>query len=191
MWAIVEDICGRDYDAVLDIGAAEGYYACGLAFRLRRAKVIAFEAQQQLHPVLYGIASSNGLVDRLSLHGPCDRVSLNLAIAGHRRVLVVCDVDGFEYDLIDPAEIPSLLRADLLIEVHDGIRPGVTEAIRSRFAATHVITHVVQRQRTPPDLPRSISMDEALAVNAMDEGRGDGNDWLWLEVKHSAGALRQ
>jgi len=186
LWAIVDDICGRDYDVIVDIGAAEGYYACGLAFRSRGARIAAFEAQEQLHPALRRIASENGLADRIALLGRCDRVSLKSVLAGHRRAIVVCDVDGFEYDLLDPGEIPSLLGADLLVEVHDGIRPGVTEAIASRFAANHAVTHVAQRERTLEDLPGSISMDHALAVNAMDEGRGDGNDWLWLEAKPRA-----
>jgi len=43
----IEEICRRDYDQVINIGAAEGYYAVGLAMRMPRTRIIAFETSSR------------------------------------------------------------------------------------------------------------------------------------------------
>jgi hypothetical protein len=179
--AIVERICSVPYDVIVVVGAAEGYYACGLAYRTDGVPVIAFEAQPQLHDAVQLIASKNGLAGRISLHGRGERAELERALLDHRRPLVVCDIDGGEEELLEPTQITALSNADLLVEVHDDIRPGITEIVSARFAATHEVTHVSQQPRTLADLPDGVVLPAGLVIDAMDEGRGLGNDWLWIQ----------
>src|SRR5437016_6027102 len=40
---IVEEICWRKPAVLIDVGAAEGYYAVGFAMRLPDSRIIAFE----------------------------------------------------------------------------------------------------------------------------------------------------
>ena len=43
----VEWICRQQPKLIIDIGAAEGYYAIGLAIRMPNARVVAFEQDRQ------------------------------------------------------------------------------------------------------------------------------------------------
>jgi hypothetical protein len=180
---IVEEICERRYQLVIDVGAAEGYYACGLMRRMPDARMKAFELQEQLHPALRRIAAENALERRLELFGACTQEALRRELDDSERCLVVCDVDGVEIELLDPAVVPQLLKADLLVEVHDGIRPNVSGILTDRFRSTHVVEFIAQVPRGLDDLPAAIRLDPELALKSMDEGRGAENDWLWMRSK--------
>jgi len=45
-------VCDTGYGTIIDVGAAEGYYACGLAVRLPSARVVCFEADGAKHEAI-------------------------------------------------------------------------------------------------------------------------------------------
>lgn len=183
---IIEQICRSKYPVIVDVGAAEGFYACGFAFRSPDSRIIAFEADRSLHGALHKIASQDGIGDRITLNGHCGPEDLAAALGSSGRGLLVMDVDGGEMELLRPDVCPRLATTDILVEVHDRIVPGVTEAIRNRFSITHTIEYIRQTPRTEADIPPGIAIDPELAILAMDECRGDGNDWLWMTAISSA-----
>ena len=175
----IHAICARGYDTAIVIGAGEGYYACGLALRLPTVRVTAFEAVDELHAAIRDIAAANGLTGRIDVRGRCTPADLRDALADGG--LVVCDVEGFEGELLDPDRLPALRRTDVLVEVHDAIEPGVSQALSDRFQATHVVEPIAQQPRTLADLPAGIVLEPTLALAAMSEGRGAATtNWLWM-----------
>lgn len=182
---IIEGIRRGGYEVVVDIGAAEGYYVCGFAWLLKNVTVRAFEAKLGSHELIRRMAQMNGVSNRISIVGTCTIEHLRRTVADVGKCLVVCDVEGAEFELLNPAEIPKLLHTDLLVEVHDAIRPNVSQSIRERFSLTHDIVFIGQVQRTIEDLPPNVNLDAALAIQVMDETRGNLNDWLWMRQKQS------
>ena len=53
------------------------------------------------------------------------------------RPAVICDVDGEEAKIIDPARVGWLRDAMLLVEVHESLSRGVTSTLCERLAETH------------------------------------------------------
>jgi FkbM family methyltransferase len=53
----------------VDIGAAEGYYAVGLARSKPDARIVCFEAHKPAHYLLKHLATLNGLQNRIELQG--------------------------------------------------------------------------------------------------------------------------
>src|SRR5688572_24337566 len=102
---------------VVNLGAGEGYFAVGLARRLPEAHVVAFEAQAEKHDLLAQIAERNGVRDRIDIQGACDAAALRSRL--EPGTLVVCDVDGAERELLDPAAIPALAACTMIVETHD------------------------------------------------------------------------
>jgi hypothetical protein len=43
-------------------------------------------------------------------------------------------------ELLDPVAVPQLISTDILVELHEFIKPGVTRTIFSRFCDTHSVT---------------------------------------------------
>lgn len=183
LFEIVEQICRNAYPVIVDVGAAEGFYACGLAFRNPDSRIVAFEADGRLHGALRQIASQNGIEDRIALNGLCRPQDLAAAIGTTGKVLLVMDVDGGEMELLNVENCPRLAEIDILVEVHDRIVPGVTELLRTRFADSHTVMHVPQMSRSVADIPKGLHTEPELMCLAMDECRGDGNDWLWMKAK--------
>jgi hypothetical protein len=135
----VEEICRLRPETIINIGAADGYYAVGLALRTPLARVVAFEACNLERGLLRRTAGWNRVGDRLIVRGLCTPENLREALQGSTRPVVICDCEGFEDDLLRPNAVPGLERATILVELHDHLRERVSERIRRRFEPTHCI----------------------------------------------------
>ena len=183
LWGIIHAACQRPYKLVVDLGAAEGYYVAGMALRLSTAHIVAFEAEEQLHPVLAELVELNGLSHRVDIRGLCTSVELAHAIGDGRQCLIICDIEGGEADLLDPWLAPALQQADILVEVHNHVRQNVCSLLMDRFASTHAITEISVRPRVDADIPSQINDDRELLLAGLDECRGESTGWLWMQCK--------
>ena len=187
----IETIVARDYRTILNIGAADGYYAVGLALRSPKAQVAAFEALPELHPVIARTAAANGVADRVSVEGGCTPALLRARIGGAAApTLILMDIEGGEVALLDPAAIPELARADILVETHDSFVAGATETLIERFRGTHDIACYTARPRMLSDFPADFLSGfrrrfPGLAVELMNERRTGQQRWLMLTAAAS------
>jgi hypothetical protein len=186
---VIGDIVTRGYRTILNIGAADGYYAVGLAIRSPEARVEAFEALPELHPLIARTAAVNGVSDRVAISGTCSAPLLDARLeAAQGPTLVLMDIEGGEVELLDPQRIPSLARADILVETHDAFVADATTTLIGRFRETHDIASYSARPRSlsdfPPDfLPRLKRWFPELAVELMNERRTGLQRWLMLTAK--------
>ena len=148
----LERLLDRRYDLVVDIGAAEGYYAVGLARTLPEARVIAYEMLPVTARVCRWMAEANGVADRVDVRNEECTVD-HLANLDGQSLFVFCDAEGAEQDLMDPERVPALARAAAVVELHDWARPGVSEEIIRRFEPTHEIEVVHSGPRYMSDYP--------------------------------------
>ena len=177
----LERAIARGPAAAVVIGAAEGYYATGLARRLPAATVIAYEADESKHELLLALAEHNGVRERIELHGACDADALGAALP--EGALVVCDCDGCELELLDPERVPALRGAPMLVEAHDLLVPGTTPALRERFEATHAIAEIATETRYVDDFPQLGDLPLVTRQLAISEFRGAPMSWLVLEPR--------
>ena len=138
-------------DIVIDIGAAEGYYAVGLAKRLPKCRVRAFESEQAGRDLLVEMARNNNVADRIEVYGTCQPSDLAAGILGTGRFALVVDVEGYEVTLLDPDRLPDLKHAWILVELHSFVEANIPEVLFSRFQASHDITKIDARPRVPGD----------------------------------------
>lgn len=191
---LIERLAARGYRTVVNVGAADGYYAVGLARRLPTARIVAFEGDTTLHRHLRRMAARNGVGDRIDLHGWCDREDLAQAIdAAASPTLLVVDVEGGEVGLLDPEHLPTLRRTDILVEVHENFSPGCMRLLLDRFSQTHHIEQVRGRTRTLEDLPPKAfqlvrRLSPATLAELLDEKRGVSQDWLFFSSKDGSTA---
>ena len=115
--------------------------------------------------------------DRIEIRGACDAAELRSRV--EPGTLVVCDVDGAERELLDPAAIPALAACRVIAETHDQLVPGVSALLRDRFAATHAIDTVEPRERFVGDFPE-LGDDIPLVTRqlAISEFRDRPSGWL-------------
>lgn len=178
---VLTQILTRDYETVIDIGCAEGYYAVGLALSLPRARVHAFDIDARARELCTKLAQANKVVERVIVEGECDHERLNSLIRG--RTLIVCDCEGCELHLLDPNLAPEIKKSDLVVELHDMIDPNITPTILSRFAATHEITLVDTEERDPNAFPILRNFDRLTQRTAVAEFRDTPMQWGYLQAK--------
>jgi hypothetical protein len=178
----VEAICGSQCDRIIDIGAAEGYYAVGMAYRNPSAQVVGFETSRAARSVLRSLARRNGLERRVHVLGYCSPEALREALAGALRPAVLCDCEGEEDSLLCPERIPALQRSLILVEIHDGMVPGLARRVIERFEGTHEIEVIDSRVRSCEDLPQGWNLPLEEADEAMSEHRRYAQ-WFFMKPR--------
>ena len=176
---VIETVIDRAYPQLIDIGCAEGYYAVGLARRMPHALVHARDMNPAARALCAELARANGVADRLRIGPEVTHADFDLCAVSP--TFVLCDIEGAEAELLDPARAPALAEADLLVEVHEGMRPGLLAALSARFAATHRITRIERSLRPDllPDWAETLSDLDRLLL--LWEWRANPTPWLWME----------
>jgi predicted O-methyltransferase YrrM len=183
----VTEIVSLNPKLIVDIGAAEGYYAVGLARLIPSARVIGFEMEFKGRAALSAMAALNSVSDRVEVRGKCEAADLVNALGDETSAVVICDVEGYEVVLLDPVTVPGLSQNAILVELHDFLVPGLRDTIRSRFAATHEITLVTQEIRSREEFPwRTLGtalLPKSYLDWAVSEWRPVVMEWYWMVPK--------
>jgi hypothetical protein len=184
----IEALLREPFDLVVNVGAAEGYYAVGFA-RRGHAPVIAFETETAGRELIAQLAARNGVSGRVEIAGSCDPAGLNARLAAAGRPLVIMDVEGYEAALLDPGAVPELRRAVILVELHEDAEP-VAGILDARFRRSHEVTECRAQPRVWSDLPWPARLGGLLAparfVAAMDEHRPTGMRWWLLRPRRAS-----
>ena len=134
---VIED---KKYEDILDIGCAEGYYACGFAMSMPNAKITAYYIDEVARKNSTHLKELNELRN-IEIKAECTHEELNTK--SQPNTLVFCDIEGFEKILLDPIKVPNLKYVDMLIESHDCFVPNITEELIERFYLTHTMRIIV------------------------------------------------
>ena len=180
--AFIEAAIVANYATVLNIGCAEGYYAVGMARRMASTQVHAFDLDPRAQKTCAALAEKNGVAQRVTV-GALFKPEDFAAYTG-QKVLVLCDIEGAEKDLLDPAAAPALKDMDIIVESHECLIPGITQTLVERFKATHQITLIQddgQRQlNNAPQWFRGLAhLDQLLATW---EWRSGPTPWLVMRA---------
>jgi hypothetical protein len=155
IWPFIRRLLSGEFDTFINVGAAEGYYAVGMARFGRIPRVISYEGDRLGRVLTRFMARKNGVAARLDVRGLCNPELLGDTLAPIARPALLIDVEGYEEELADPARVPALRRATMIIELHEQARP-MADILRPRFAATHEIEEIWTRPRTLADLPQNL-----------------------------------
>lgn len=181
----IEQACAHHFPLIVDVGAAEGYYAVGLALRNPTTQVIAFEMQKRERAQLEEKAKLNSVSERIEIRGMCEPEDLENALSNVPRPFVIIDTEGYELKLLDPSLVPSLARAYILVELHEFAVKGIGETIRGWYGGTHHITETWHEERNPKDFPFTSFyarlLPQAYHQWAVGESRPERMSWLWME----------
>lgn len=187
---VVERIVARAPRRIVEIGAADGYYAVGFARRLPHTEIVAFEELPSGRELLTRFADLNGVRAQIELRGRCETADLDATLRPGD--VLMLDVEGYERVLLDPAAVPALAHTPILVECHDSLSPGVSALLEARFRASHDIVAVPNRVRTVDDVPGASWFLRAYCKYSLfgwvNERVGGPMQWLFLEPKSAPAA---
>jgi hypothetical protein len=172
----------KPYQAIINVGCSEGFYAVGLARLMPHVQVYAHDTNEAAHADCRQLATQNGVSDRVTIGGTF--APLDFQQFADRKTLVLCDIEGGEAGLLDPIVAPALSSMDIIVELHDGFVPGIQETLLQRFQQSHeisIVPHSLRNLTLPPLLQEWGSLDQLLALC---EWRAFPTPWLVMWAKN-------
>ena len=184
---IINQIVQTPYSIIIDVGSAEGYYSIGLAKQLPDATVYSYDVDPWARQQQKRLAHLNDVAN-VQIKAVCTASELASRISG--RSLLICDIEGFEYQLLDPNKTSALKRCDILVELHEFEQAGLTmetgtKELMRRFSDSHEISLISARRREVTDF-RAASIERLSnrdIADCMNEMRSLDQRWMWLEVR--------
>ena len=178
----------RRYDAIVDVGCAEGYYSVGAARLFPGTPVFAYDVDKGALEILQALSLQNGCADQIIPGDFCDPETLRKVLERYPRSLVIADCEGYEKILFsDPVTNSAASSSDLIIECHDLWDAEITPAIRNALFATHDISVALACGRDPNVFPFLAELNDWDRWRAVWERRGSQMHWLICEGKAVAG----
>jgi len=176
----------NDIDATQDmvvwvIGAAEGYYACGMANKWK-AKVTAYEASDESRGILATNIRLNGLQDKVRVLGKCKASDFAVKIRSKAPDLLLCDIEGGEDDIFSDDVLRWLDKTTLVIEMHP---PYKSRSMTKTLGTTHDVQVINPVARSVADYPYRDWIPKTIKLGWLDERRPFPTPWLIASPKRS------
>ena len=132
----------KSFNAIFNIGSAEGYFAIGLAIKFPNSTVYAFEQNQKSLENCIKMGELNN-VKNVIYNNKFEIFDLNKYQFDN--CLVVCDIEGAEKEIFTSSSINNFINSWLIIEVHDFIYHNLSNIISENFQNTHKINIIKSR----------------------------------------------
>jgi hypothetical protein len=170
---------------VVDVGAAEGYYAVGFARILPQARIVAFEADAHARELLGRCIALNQPAGSIEVRGWCDARAIQNVIENAASPCILIDAEGAEAEILNLEDAPGLAKARILVELHDFAAPGIRRSLEKRFAATHKIEATPVMPRSVNDYPKPVHpllkwLFRKHIENALCDRWADHQEWLLM-----------
>ncbi len=182
-WLSEEWIAG-DFELVIDVGCAEGFYAVGLARAMPNTVVHAYDTYEPVRRECERLAQLNGVEDRVVMGATCTPATL--AAVEQTKVALLSDCEGYEKILLDPEQAPNLRTWSIIVELHELVDPEITRTIARRFQESHemeVIEYVPSSDAA--GLPELAWMTPQQVQLVVDERPPFGMSWALLRPRNS------
>lgn len=175
---VIDEIAAAAPDLIVNVGAAEGYYAIGMARLLPGTFVLAFDTEPRSQEICRQAAALNDVGVRVAVAGQCTPDLLQAILPRGRTPVVICDCEGYERTLIDPQRVPALRTAVLVVECHDFVDASTTQTLVDRLSPSHTLIRIREGARDPNELPFLQGLDSLDRWLAVCEYRPSTMHWL-------------
>jgi len=186
---IIKEVLLNDYDAIFDVGSAEGYYAVGMALKSKVHHIVSFEGSAEGRRLQKELATLNQIGNKIEIKGYCDEHILKEEMLKYNNILLICDVDGYELALLDNKLNPKLNKTTMVIECHNHCYENMESDLINRFSKTHIIESIPVRKKADyedypnPNLIYRVLPSKYKEFPIRETERADEDTWLYLKPK--------
>ncbi len=171
----------------IDIGAADGYFAVGAAYSGLFKKVYAFEIEEKGRESLNKNAKSNLCDKNILIKSEANFEGLKDIINVHKRAVVLIDIEGDEFNLLNDQTLKLLSNCNIIVELHPAlVKDGYQKQKELiSFSKSFFNVSLLKRKNYNPNMFEELDhfTDEERLL-AFSEGREDNMSWLILESKN-------
>ncbi|MTJ07925.1 hypothetical protein [Anabaena sp. UHCC 0204] len=160
---------------IVIIGAAEGYYVCGLGRICQESSIIAYESSDESRRILELNLRINNLSERVTVLGNCDYPEFYSQLKAESPDFILCDIEGYENTLFTEQILQLLVNTILLIEVHPSYEL-LTKI--PQIENTHKVFKIEPETRTLEDYTVFDLASKAKKYEWMNERRPFSTPWI-------------
>lgn len=183
-------------DVLVNIGAADGYYGVGLVRTGYFSRSVCYEISPSWQAVIERVARKNGVSDRVKILGAADAQFVDQIVnegVDPGRCVVLCDIEGGEFDILTRANLRALRHAVVIVEIHDFIvANGAARYARLKELASEWFS-ITEMRTGARDLSEFVELERYSDTDRWlicSEGRGQLMTWLVLDPKDGAASIQ-
>ena len=170
----------------IDIGAADGYFAIGMAFSETFKKIYAFEIDEEGRRSLNRNIENNLCKDKVVVDIEANFETLKEIVDKNKSAVILIDIEGSEFDLLDNKLLKLLSNCYIVCELHPTLSANGFEKQKMLInnAKAFFDVSIIQRESYCPNKFSELNefTDEERLI-AFGEGRENNMNWLILEPK--------
>ena len=179
---VVEFLAGQadSHELFVDLGSGDGFFLTGLGRLNPQLRLIGYEVNRYERDLAARIAEANGV--SAEFRSLADQRELKGLPAG--KLLLLCDLEGLEEDLLDPDDVDRLREATMLVEAHSQFRPDVVPTLTSRFEKTHEVNYFSSSRTDPGTLPELADWPREESEIVLNDGHDASEGWMTFVPRH-------
>lgn len=175
-----------DKKILVELGAADGFYAIGTVFNKRFIQAYCFEMTENGRNTIARNAELNAVANQITIHGYADsNFYSNLTDTNWSDVFILCDVEGAEFEIFDDDCLKAIRGSTIVIEIHHWIKDfWIKYEKLIRTAGQYFSIHTLTRTHMSfPDCPELYDMHDDNRALMLSEGRPNVMRYLLLTNK--------
>lgn len=172
-------------NTVIDLGAAEGFYALNLRITGLAKKVIAFDSDPAAIKVLDAAARKHNIANfELNGRATFSEVKKSVLKEISKNNLLISDIEGAEFELFTEDLILTLGNWFVVIELHEFGDTEASKALKQKFLPSHDVKMAVGGELKIQNLQNLFPQFTQLEIaNLAHEGRTSNQTWLIARPK--------
>ena len=171
----------KNYSTFVDIGGADGFFAIGSLVNNLFEKCEVFEISKKGRISIQKNSKQNNVYDSIKIHDKASKRSL-IKIDNINNSLILCDIEGGEYELFDEKLINEIYPSDIIIEIHKDKENSLVN-FEKRFTKTYSLTKITQEPRSLKNFKELENINDNNRALIMSEGRSGIQEWWHLSSK--------
>lgn len=181
----LEDLSNH-YEHVINIGAADGYYSVGLLYSKLYSSVTCFEISSKGRDAIAENAELNNCKDKIFINKEANLKTLKKEIEVNKSSVLLCDIEGAEFDLFSKEILSIASQCTIIIELHDEFTFGDIGRRKRLINDAEEYFDISFIRRFNPkinEFDQLSQWDDNSRHLAFSEGRPCRMDWLCLNPK--------
>ena len=171
----------KNYSTFVDIGGADGFFAIGSLVNNLFEKCEVFEISKRGRNSIQKNSKKNNVYDSIKIHDKASKRSL-IKIDNINNSLILCDIEGGEYELFDEKLINGIHPSDIIIEIHKDKENSLVN-FEKRFTKSYSLTKITQEPRSLKNFKELENINDNNRALITSEGRSYVQEWWHLSPK--------
>jgi len=180
---ILKWIQQKNFDLLIDIGAADGYYALGILSSKIASRAVTFEISVNDREITKASAINNSVDDKIFIRGEATTSEIIETLKSCSNGLIIIDIEGGEYNLVTSELLDAAKNCWLVIEIHEILNKDIQVNMLNLCKESHDFEELTSLERNFPKDSFTEKLTDNERALLLSEGRPYAMSWMCLSPK--------